>query len=404
MKCSVAAIVFLLAAPAAAVVTSAKSGHPIENVIGMLKGLMTQVTKEGEEEEYLYQKFEYWCKGSKADLSEAISKGKASESSLRRAAEEHRIWQKVRNHHSCVQLLEAFTDGFFYFMVMEKCDATLVRLVKSRQQMSSPVAAQLFLQMLRPLAHLHGKGIVHRDVKPDNYLLTGTGRSTTLKLGDFGLSAEVPKKSAVLLSGCFGTVPYMSPEMAGSSGHRLNTDIWSLGAAAYLLLYADWPYSPTKRTPKAFKLAVILGYKMPSFASNRNPQPCDLCQAFVRSLLVRERHARCSAKEALKHPFLSTAVASPQEMGEFFWSVSSSAAEKVKLDDRDLTTGPSSFLDTHDETANQHHYLQNAGSETLPNLLMQRMLTLRAVKRKGCKGASHQQSLSCDAERTYACI
>jgi hypothetical protein len=78
MKCSIVSWVCLaLCAVARGNVAHAASRHPVEKVIGLLKDLMAQANKEGQEEEYLYTKFEHWCTGSQKTLSEAITAEKA---------------------------------------------------------------------------------------------------------------------------------------------------------------------------------------------------------------------------------------------------------------------------------------------------------------------------------------
>lgn len=95
---------------------------------------------------------------------------------------------------------------------------------------------RLVVEMLLGVAHVHSVHVVHRDIKPENFLLGGDG-GRRVKLCDFGLAAELPPGG--LLSGVFGTSPYMSPEMAAGRGHGLATDLWSYGVCVHLT--PRWP-------------------------------------------------------------------------------------------------------------------------------------------------------------------
>lgn len=169
--------------------------------------------------------------------------------------------------------------------------------------------AQVFHQMLLGLSHLHQHCIVHRDVKPHNFLLGGPD-AKLVKLCDFGMATILPKRRGVVLTGCYGTAPYMSPEMVTGKGHLQNTDIWSMGASAYLLLFGNFPYRPAEKTSRAMKLVILRGNPEPTFtrsALNIGP-PSKLAASFVRDLLIRSPSQRSSAEEALKSPFLINAI------------------------------------------------------------------------------------------------
>eukprot|EP00913_Durusdinium_trenchii_P034564 g32335.t1 len=82
------------------------------------------------------------------------------------------------------------------------------------------------------------------------------------------------------LPGRFGTMPYMSPEMAASAGHCFSTDVWSLGATLYVLIFGDLPYRPPKMCREHLKMAIITG---------------DL----VKQMLSRDRSTRPTAARVL---------------------------------------------------------------------------------------------------------
>eukprot|EP00931_Biecheleriopsis_adriatica_P056470 TRINITY_DN3345_c0_g1_i1.p1 TRINITY_DN3345_c0_g1~~TRINITY_DN3345_c0_g1_i1.p1 ORF type:complete len:442 (-),score=88.80 TRINITY_DN3345_c0_g1_i1:105-1376(-) len=232
---------------------------------------------------------------SRRDIMEAASS----------AQREFRVWNRIGRHDNCVQLLKAFAGLSAFYFVMERCRASLIEGLQQLPALTECQLADIFRQMLLGVGHLHQKGIVHRDVKPGNFLF-GSGDAAVIKLCDFGMAALVPKDGGTL-RGCFGTPPYMSPEMSGSEGHSANTDVWSLGATTYTILFGDFPYMPAKQTSKAFKAAIITGYPEPTFSREKYglPPPWQEAVTFVKALLHRDRGVRCSVSAALKLPFLN---------------------------------------------------------------------------------------------------
>jgi len=150
--------------------------------------------------------------------------------------------------------------------------------------------------------------VVHRDLNRRNFLLDGD-HGKTVKLADFSLA--VPKPCAgSRLQGCFGTAPYMSPEMAGQRGHNCATDVWSLGAVCYTLLLDSYPYLPWDTNQSridAVKESIVKGgMTPPSYV--RLDVAEKLSQevvAFLKELLNRDPIKRITATEALELPFMA---------------------------------------------------------------------------------------------------
>ena len=89
-------------------------------------------------------------------------------------------------HQNVVNLYETFESDKFMFFAMELCaGGDLLNYVRKRRKLSERFAKPIFQQIMRGLAHIHYKRIVHRDIKLDNILLDGKG---TVKIGDFGVS------------------------------------------------------------------------------------------------------------------------------------------------------------------------------------------------------------------------
>ena len=158
--------------------------------------------------------------------------------------------------------------------------------------------------MLHGIAHLHSIGIVHRDIKCDNFLC---GLDDKLKLCDFGVSASLPKED-FLKGGHFGTPPYMSPEMVKNRPHNRSTDMWSLGVTLYHLMFGSFPYVPATRDGPAMKAAIRRGVPKPKFAANHYAPRGFQAINFVKALLHRSPCKRLLVFEAAEHSFVSSCM------------------------------------------------------------------------------------------------
>ncbi|CAK9047459.1 unnamed protein product [Durusdinium trenchii] len=222
--------------------------------------------------------------------------GTLDEKTVEEARQEEHIMHRVGRHEHCVALLETFSDltsQRFYF-VMERCGASLMDSADYVLTCEDDIFGGLVRDMAKALAHVHKKGIIHRDIKPDN-LLFGDEERRTLKLCDFGLSVAASKSQN--LPGRFGTMPYMSPEMAASAGHCFSTDVW-----LYVLIFGDLPYRPPKMCREHLKMAIITGCLRPSFQpsirANLMPRAASLVD-LVKQMLSRDRSTRPTAARVL---------------------------------------------------------------------------------------------------------
>ncbi|KAK5312312.1 class II myosin [Exophiala xenobiotica] len=137
-------------------------------------------------------------------------------------------WIHAKLHHpNVVELHRAFGYQGHEYLVMELCDnGSLSDLLRTQGTMTLFETAKVLIQLLGALRYIHGQGVVHRDVKPQNVLLDTNGNA---KLGDFGLAAFISTHKR-LHQPC-GTTEYMSPEVLDVSqqGYDEKADIWSAG-------------------------------------------------------------------------------------------------------------------------------------------------------------------------------
>lgn len=139
------------------------------------------------------------------------------------------------NHPNIVRVLDKGVEGGVNYFVMEYVDgASLSRILRHRN-LNLSTKAQILLHVAAALSYAHTRGIVHRDVKPDNVLITRTGKA---KLADFGIAqitrSQLPLTSITVTSSFMGTADYMAPEQrvdAKSVDHR--ADIFAFGVMLY---------------------------------------------------------------------------------------------------------------------------------------------------------------------------
>jgi serine/threonine protein kinase len=128
-----------------------------------------------------------------------------------------------------------------YVMVMEFCEGGSLRdlLGPIGQRRALPVeeAVSLAQGILYGLGAIHGVGVFHRDIKPDNILMAGD----IPKVGDLGIATMLYRSSEKTYA-ALGTYAYMSPEIVSSTGASFTSDIWSVGVTMYEMLTGVWPF------------------------------------------------------------------------------------------------------------------------------------------------------------------
>eukprot|EP00971_Amphidinium_carterae_P199515 3959717-Amphidinium_carterae.1 len=236
---------------------------------------------------------------------------------LRQTQNELRIMAKVGSHPNVVQFMEAIWEGSFLYIVHDCCDYSLLYILERLPYLNEQTLSKFFKAALLSLQHIHSRGIVHCDVRLDNFLVTGTG--FTFKLTGFRhartlLNSEQVQGAAYLYS--IGPhpaymSPFMSPEMIGGKGFDYKTDLWSLGVVVYLLFYGTTPYKPRANTEASMKEVILAGEPPPSYeAWMRKHRPTIFSAAamtFLKALLDRNADERPTASEGLTFPYMKLA-------------------------------------------------------------------------------------------------
>ena len=161
------------------------------------------------------------------------------ESLLQRTTREARVAGRL-THPSLVTVLDVVDEDDRPWIVMELVEAsTLEELVALGGPLPYQRVAEIGLQLIDALKVAHNEGIIHRDVKPENVMISAEGR---VVLTDFGLAAW-NGESALSASGrIIGSPAYISPERAKAGPIGPESDLWSLGATLYTAVQGNPPY------------------------------------------------------------------------------------------------------------------------------------------------------------------
>lgn len=201
------------------------------------------------------------------------------------------------DHPHVARLVDVYESPDKLNLVMECMKGgELFERVTQRKRFSEKDAAEATYQMLLAVNYLHKHGVVHRDIKLENFLYESKD-GDHLKLIDFGFSKIWAPNTTMAVS-C-GTLAYVAPEVLENS-YTSQCDLWSLGVVVFILLFGYMPFSGSESKQIKDIKAGIFSYKKAVWdkvSSN--------AQDFVRQLLVVDPKHRMTAQEALDHKWLT---------------------------------------------------------------------------------------------------
>jgi serine/threonine-protein kinase len=145
------------------------------------------------------------------------------------------------SHPNIVPVFDWGEDGGTYFIVMEFVDGrALSSILRTAGPLHPDRAAEIVADVAGALSYAHRHGVVHRDVKPGNVLITEEG---TIKVTDFGIARAVNTEESLTQTGAvMGTATYFSPEQAEGMGVDARSDIYSLGVVLFEMVTGRPPF------------------------------------------------------------------------------------------------------------------------------------------------------------------
>ena len=209
---------------------------------------------------------------------------------IERFRREARLAASLR-HPNIVGVIEVGEQDGRYYLVMEYLDG---EVLSARLKAGQPLPLSQAVEILRPLAealdYAHGRGLVHRDVKPSNIILADGGKRPVLT--DFGLVKSMSESGLTTTGVSLGTVEYMAPEQILGQEAGPAADQYALGVVAYQMLTGQVPFGGT--TP----FAIQKGHAEQAIPDPRaiNPLLPDQITGMLRKALAKnasERYENC---------------------------------------------------------------------------------------------------------------
>ncbi len=146
----------------------------------------------------------------------------------------------VLSHPNIVKVYDVSFGDLIQYIVMEYIDGiTLKQYIESHGHIEWKETINIVMQILRALQHAHDKGIIHRDVKPQNIMLMKDG---SIKVTDFGIARFARSEHKTMTDKAIGSVHYISPEQARGEITDEKADIYSVGVMMYEMLSGSLPF------------------------------------------------------------------------------------------------------------------------------------------------------------------
>ncbi len=197
------------------------------------------------------------------------------------------------SHPNIVQVYDFFQDETIAWIAMEFVKGReLGEILEQSGPLAPAEAARLGAQMARAMDYAHEQGVIHRDFKPANVLVTERGET---KIMDFGMARLAQSNSHTLAGTLMGSPAYMSPEQGAGEVASARSDVYSLGVTLYEMLTGTVPFEGENMT------AVIVQHatKAPEPPRERRPDIPEALDALILGMLAKDPAKRPQAMAAI---------------------------------------------------------------------------------------------------------
>ncbi len=208
------------------------------------------------------------------------------------------------NHPNICTIHGVEEEGGQMFIVMEYIDGETVKSRIKEKQFSLEELIHVGRQTAEGLVSAHSKGIVHRDIKSDNIMLT---KDLRVKILDFGLAKLKGSTQLTRAGTTVGTIGYMSPEQIQGENVGPQSDLWSFGVVLYEMLTGQLPFSGEHEAAVIYEVLNV----EPQGVSSRRPDTPEQMQNLLASLLQKNQSKRPSSAQDVIDRLKKAPSASP---------------------------------------------------------------------------------------------
>ncbi|CEL97774.1 unnamed protein product [Vitrella brassicaformis CCMP3155] len=205
---------------------------------------------------------------------------------------------KHLDHKNIVKFRDLKKSAGHFYLILEYCGGgDLYKFIKNHGKVPEKVARNFLQQLACGLEVLHRQNFIHRDLKPQNILLTEASYYATLKIADFGFARALQPQD--LASTVCGSPLYMAPEVLRYEPYDVKADLWSVGTILFELLYGVPPFTGSNPLELLKNIEQARG---PSFPQQTAISP--ECRNLLMRLLTVDPRQRIGSAEFLSHPFV----------------------------------------------------------------------------------------------------
>ncbi|KAF5451836.1 hypothetical protein F2P56_026901 [Juglans regia] len=280
------------------------------------------------------------------------------------------------NNPNIIRLFEVIETEDRIYLVLEYCDrGDLAAYIQHHGKVSEADARHFMRQLAAGLQILHEKHLIHRDLKPQNLLLSTREATLILKIGDFGFARSLMPQG--LADTLCGSPLYMAPEIIQNQKYDAKADLWSVGAILFQLVTGKPPFDGNSHLQLFQNILTSTELQFPQGSLEEiHPDCVDL----VRSLLLQNPVERLTFKDFFNHKFLREPR--PNVEVEYF-----SPLQPMKSMDGNFNSvhptssysrNPKLITSLHDNILKQVEYgdnssITNSGHGFTPNISSHRM-------------------------------
>ena len=239
--------------------------------------------------------------GTKKETDETIAVKVINKAEMKKPEDTERLQREIDSmaflhHDSIVKLHDFFSDENHFYLILDYCKGgDLFTIIEKSKHFRETQIAQIFKQIVSAVGYCHARGVAHRDLKPQNVLVT---TFPFVKVADFGLCGYTTEDTK-MKTFC-GSPYYSAPECLNNIKYDgQKSDVWSLGVILFELSTGTHPWNPSNATQ------MIKQISKAQFTIPRGVNPA--LEDLIRSLLKVRPQDRLTCNQILAHPWMKLA-------------------------------------------------------------------------------------------------